>query len=365
MRRVPIDKLEPGMELARTIVGFTGRALLTKNTILTQTYITRLARLGIGSIYIKDGFDDSEIPEIIADEVFSLVSDKLSTTLKTFYISGALNVDAYKNSVNMLLDSIINNRHVLIQLEDIRAYSDHIFTHSINVAVYAIMTGISMGYQERQLAVLGLGALLHDIGMIVVDPAVLSEPEALANLDDERINQHPEFGFNILRNYQEISTIASHIAYQHHERFDGTGFPRGLKGKEILDFARIVAVTDTFDNLVADRPDRDGLNTTDALINIKNRAGTHFDPEMVEAFASNVAMYPVGCLVKLNSGHTAVVTEVKRASSDRPVINIIYDASGNTLKPSMAVDLSLSKDIEIVRRLSIEETEAIRGKIET
>lgn len=365
MYRVPIDKLKPGMVLARTIVGFTGRALLTKNTKLTDTYINRLAKLGVGSIYIQDGLDDGEIPEIITDQVFSQVSERLSSSLKTFYINGVLNVDVYKNSVNMLMDSILSNRHVLIQLEDIRAYSDYIFTHSINVAVYAIMTGISLGYSEKELSVLGLGALLHDIGMIVVDPLVLSEPKALVNLEASTINQHAEFGFNILRNYPEISTISSHIAYQHHERFDGTGFPRGLKGKEILEVAKIAAVADTFDTLIADDPKQVGLSTTDALIYIKNHAGTLFDPDIVNAFASNVAIYPVGCLLKLNSGDIAVVTSVKRINSEHPTINIIYDSQGHLLKPSVAIDLSTSSEVAIERRLTLEETEAIRGKIES
>ncbi len=363
MRRVPIDKLKPGMVLARTIVGFTGRALLTKNTTLSETYISRLAKLGVGSIYIQDGLDDGDIPEIIADEVFSQVSERLSSSLKTFYINGALNVDIYKNSVNMLLDSILQNRSVLIQLEDIRAYSDYIFTHSINVAVYSIMTGISLGYAEKELSVLGLGALLHDIGLIVVDPSVLSDPFALVNLDEDKINQHPEFGFNILRNYKEISAVSAHIAYQHHERVDGTGIPRGMKGKEILEMARIVAVVDTFDTLVADHPNQVGMSTTDALIYIKNHADSYFDSEIVEAFASNVAMYPIGCLLKLNTGHIAVVIAVKRINSDKPTISIIYDSDGKPIKPPITIDLSTSSEAAIERRLSAEETDSIRGKI--
>ena len=210
----------------------------------------------------------------------------------------------------MLMDSILSNRHVLIQLEDIRAYSDYIFTHSINVAVYAIMTGISLGYSEKELSVLGLGALLHDIGMIVVDPLVLSEPKALVNLEASTINQHAEFGFNILRNYRKFYDLISYWPININERFDGTGFPRGLKGKEILEVAKIAAVADTFDTLIADDPKQIGLSTTDALIYIKNHAGTLFDPDIVNAFASNVAIYPVGCLLKLNSGDIAVVTSV-------------------------------------------------------
>lgn len=364
MRRVPVEDLQPGMVVARTVMGFTGRALLTENTSLTDNYIARLGKLGIGSVYVKDGLGDGDVPEIVSEEVLFSVSNRLNNSLKTFAVNNSINVTAFKDSVNLLLNNILSNRHVLIQLEDIRSFSDYVFTHSINVAVYSIMTGISLGYSESKLADLGLGALLHDIGMVALDAQILTDPQALSIVDRDQIKLHPELGFNLLRQQREISTLSAHIAYQHHERIDGKGYPRGLEGKQILDYAKIVAVTDTFDAVISDRPHRTGCTTTEAMIIIKKLSGTHFDPVFVEAFASNVALYPMGSLLKLDTGHLAVVTSVNRFNSDRPRISVICNQAGELIKPVYELDLAETPEISVVRRLSYEETQLIRLQIE-
>ncbi len=363
MRRIPLEDLRPGMVVARTVMGFTGRALLTENTRLTDNYIVRLGKIGIGSVYIKDGLGDGEVPEIVSEKVLFSVSNNLNNSLKSFTVNNSINVTSFKKSVNLLLENILSNRNVLIQLEDIRSFSDYVFTHSINVAVYSIMTGISLGYSENRLADLGLGALLHDIGMLALDAQILNDPEALSIVDRNKIKLHPELGFNLLRQQREISTLSAHVAYQHHERVDGKGYPRGLEGSQILDYAKIVAVTDTFDAVISDRPHRTGCTTTDAMVVIKKLSGTHFDPVFVEAFASNVALYPVGSVLKLNTEHLAVVTSVNRFNSDRPRISVICNQAGDLIKPSYEIDLAETPEISVMRRLTYEETQIIRLRI--
>ncbi|MEN6390052.1 MAG: HD domain-containing phosphohydrolase [Syntrophomonas sp.] len=364
MRRVPVEDLQPGMVVARTVMGFTGRALLTENTSLTDNYIARLGKIGIGSVYIKDGLGDGQVPELVSEAVLFSVTNNLNSSLKTFTADNSINVTSFKKSVKLLLENILNNPSVLIQLEDIRSFSDYVFTHSINVAVYSIMTGISLGYSESSLADLGLGALLHDIGMLTLDAQFLTDPEALSIVERDKIKLHPELGFNLLRQHREISTLSAHIAYQHHERVDGKGYPRCLNGSQILDYAKIVAVTDTFDAVISDRPHRTGCTTTDAMVVIKKLSGTHFDPVFVEAFASNVALYPVGSVLKLNTGHLAVVTSVNRFNSDRPRISMICSQAGDLIKPAYEIDLAQTPEISVMRRLTYEETQIIRLRIE-
>lgn len=364
MRRVPVKDLQPGMVVARTVMGFTGRALLTENTRLTENYITRLGKIGIGSVYIKDGLGDGEVPELVSEEVLFAVSNNLNSSLKAFTASSSINVTSFKKSVDLLMNNILNNRSVLIQLENIHSFSDYVFTHSINVAVYSMMTGISLGYAENSLADLGLGALLHDIGMLALDAQIINDPQALSIMERDKIKLHPELGFNLLRQQREISTMSAHIAYQHHERVNGKGYPRGLNGNQILNYAKIVAVTDKFDSVVSDRPHRTGCTITDAMVLIKKLSGTHFDPVFVEAFASNVALYPVGSVLKLNTGHLAVVTSVNRFNSDRPRISVICNHAGDLIKPAYEIDLMHTSEISVKRRLTHEETQIIRLRIE-
>ncbi|HWP97825.1 MAG TPA: HD domain-containing phosphohydrolase [Syntrophomonadaceae bacterium] len=364
MRRVVIEQLRPGMVIGRTIVGYSGKALLAKDTMLNELYISRLAKLGIGSVYVKDGLGDVDIPEIITQEVLSSVSNKLSTTIKVFSANQVLAVDVLKKSVNLLLDNLLANRNMLVQLDEIRTYSDYLFTHSINVAVLSIMTGLALGYMERNLAELGLGALLHDIGMIAIDASIVANSEALSAMEEEKILEHPEIGFNILRTYDEISKTAAHIAFQHHENVDGTGYPRQLHGFGIIEYARIVAVADAFDALIADRPERKGCNTTEALMTIKNQIDCRFDPVIVEAFASNIAMYPIGSLVCLNTGQIGLVTSLTKINSDHPVITVVCDENGKLISPVHEINLTQSREVSIEKRLSDEETDRIRVQIQ-
>lgn len=358
MRRIHLEHLQPGMIIARTVVGVDGLALLTKNTTLTEMYIARLKKLGLGSIYIKDVTGDVEVPEIISEQVRRSLTNTLNNSMKELSSGKTIDMRPLKKSVNLLLDNIISKHDALIQLEEIRTYDDYVFLHSINVAVFAIMTGQTLGYTENQLSELGLGALLHDIGMISVDPAVLYKVGPLTPQENDQIRAHAQIGFNMLRTYREVSTKSMHIAYQHHERMDGQGYPRGLPGSQILDYARIVSIVDTFDALISDRPHRTGCTTTDALTVIRKLAGTCFDPEIIEAFAANVALYPMNSLVRLNTGHTAVVVAVNRHRFNRPVIRVIFDPLNNPIQ-NYEIDLSVSNEVSIVKRLTYDEIELL------
>lgn len=358
MRRIHLEHLKPGMIIARAVVGVDGLALLTKNTRLTEMYIARLKKMGLGSVYIKDAMNDAEIPEIISEQLRRSLTNTLNNSIKELSSGKTIDMRPLKKSVNLLLDNIISKHDALIQLEEIRTYDDYVFLHSINVAIFAIMTGQTLGYTEKQLSELGLGALLHDIGMIAVDPAVLYKVGPLTHQENDQIRAHAEIGFNMLRTYREVSTQSMHIAYQHHERMDGQGYPRGLTGSQILDYARIVSIVDTFDALISDRPHRTGCTTTDALTVIRKLAGTCFDPEIIEAFAANVALYPMNSLVRLNTGHTAIVVAVNRHRLNSPVIRVIFDSHNNRI-PEYEIDLGVAKDLSIVKRLTYEEIELL------
>lgn len=363
MRRVYVDELEPGMIIARTVVGVDGRPLLTQNTPLTASYILRLRGLGIGSIYVKDGFSDIEIPEIVSTQVLTAVSTNLKQSMETFVAKRNIDMAAMKKSVSLLIENILANRQVLIQIDDIRSYNDYLLFHSLNVAIFSIMTGLSMGYNEANLMDLGLGSLLHDIGLISIDPSLLNKAEELTTLEKHQLNQHPEIGFNILRHYREVSTPAAHIAYQHHERVDGFGYPRQLQKKQIVEYARIAAMADTFDEIVSDHPYRKGYSTAEGLVVLRRLTRSHFDGDVVEAFASNIAIYPVGSLLKLNTGYIAVVTAVNKWNQYHPIVQVISDANGFLLEPNYSLDLRKATEVQIVHRLTEKEAEIIRSGI--
>lgn len=363
MRRVLAEDLELGMIVGRTVFGADGRPLLTQNMQLTEKYIGKLKTLGIGSVYIKDSFTDIEIPEVVSSKVLNQVAGNLKNSLSSLAAQKSVDVNMLKKGVSMLIDDILSNRHLLIQLEDIHSYNDYLFFHSVNVAILSIMTGLSLGYREADMVDLGLGALLHDIGMILIDNEIVSKAENLTPVELVEIRKHPEIGFNMLRNNREVSATAAHIAYQHHEKFDGTGYPRKMMRKQILEYARITAVADTYDAIVSDHPYRKGYSTREAITIIKKLDGTHFDPDIVEAFLSNIAVYPVGSMVLLNTGHIAVVTSVTRFNQDNPVIHVLCDQRGKMVKRIFKIDLSKTSEVIISRPLSKEETNDVYLKV--
>lgn len=363
MKRVYWEDLESGMVIARTVLGLDGRALLNENTRLTPTYIERLEQLGIRSVYIKDGLGDVDIPEIVSIQALNAVSQTLEKTIKDLSKKNMLDMASLKRSISLLVEDILSNRNLLIQLEDIRAYDDYLYFHSINVAIFSIMTGLTIGYPESKLMDLGLGALLHDIGMIMLDPQISKKATPLSQAEINVIRSHCEIGFNILKTYREVSITTAHIAYQHHERIDGHGYPRQLDGRHILEYARIVAVADTFAALISDRPYRNGYTSTEALVVLEKLASSYFDLSIVEAFAANVAIYPIGSVVQLDYGHLALVTSVTRVNSMRPVVHIISDSKGMLLNKTLVVDLSKNAEPNIVKRLNDEELDDLRSRI--
>jgi HD-GYP domain-containing protein (c-di-GMP phosphodiesterase class II) len=363
MKRVYTEELQAGMIVARTVMGTEGRHFINQNTELTVNLIQKLQELGIASIFVKDNLIDIEAEDIVSNKVLATVSSTLKQSLNAFRNGKELDMVSLRKSVNLLIDEVILNRNTLIQKEEIRSHDDYLLFHPISVSVYAIMTGLSLGYPEGNIVDLGLGTLLHDIGMMTIDRLIINNPGTLNQQEMDVIKQHPEIGFNILRSYRELSTTSAHIAYQHHERVDGSGYPRGLRDKEIVEYAKIAAVADTFDAVISDHPYRKAYCITDGLTVLKGLQNSFFDAEIVDAFISNIALYPIGSLVRLVDGRIAVVIAANRFNMTRPVIEIMTDEHGNPLKTNLTVDLQKNSKVNISGRLNKEQVADVLERI--
>lgn len=354
MRLVGIDEIKPDMELARNIYNADGRILLNSGVNLTQNYIIRLKNLGINSLYIKDEFSPEEdnYPDIISER--SRI-ETMNTVKKSFYslqTKRKLNVRVIQSTVNNLIDELLHNYDVLISLKDIRVFDDYTYAHSVNVCILSLITGITLSYNDLKLKELGVGALLHDIGKTKISKEVLNKPDDLTEAEYKEMQNHSQYGFDILRQYPEISLLSAHIAFQHHERLDGTGYPRKLPAKDIHEYAKIVAVADVYDSLMADRPYRPSYTVNQALSILKRSAGSHLDEKIINALAANIAVYPIGTLVELNTGSIGIVCDINREQPTRPIVRIIYDTKHKNNCPFLEVDLSKKNTILIVRELS-------------
>lgn len=360
VRRVLIENLKPDMELARTIFNSDGRILLHAGMILTEHYIKRLANLSIASVYIKDHiFDEQDLHDIISEETRIATIKAVKESFAILEQDRRLNISLVKNLVSNILEELLSNPNVVINLSDIRVFDDYTFAHSVNVCVLSLLTGIVLGYNESRLKELGIGALLHDVGKTRINKDLLNKPDDLTREEFEEVKRHTEYGFEIIRQYPEVSILSAHIALQHHERWDGHGYPRGLAGENVHEYARIAAVADVYDALLADRPYRPSYSISQAITIIKRMSAIYFDERCVMAMVANIAVYPVGSFVQLNTGDYGVIIDVNKHSPTRPVIRVFSDKYGRRLSQVNEIDLSKLSTIMVFKILNQEEIEQL------
>lgn len=182
-----------------------------------------------------------------------------------------------------------------------------LFFHSVNVAILSLLMGMELGLGTDDLQNLGLAAILHDIGKMFVNSEILHKPTSLAPDEYKEVKQHVKLGYNFLKATFEIPAQVYVAVLQHHERYDGKGYPNELGGDNIHLFGRIIAVTDVYDALTANRPYRKPIPASKALDYIVSGNGTLFDRRLTNIFVRKVAHYPVGTYVRLNSGHSGIV----------------------------------------------------------
>jgi len=330
MRKIQIDYAKPGMILARSIFTSDGNVLLGCGVRLNQRYIDRLKEKGIYHIYIEDELSQGiEIIDVITDETRikakEIVRSVMFDIAKGYEISDAYQVTKI---VNQIVDELLENKDVLVNLNDMRLMDDYTFGHCVNVCVLSVMTGIAMGYNQLRLRELGVGALLHDIGKMKIPISLLNKPGQLTDDEYNEIKRHTILGFDILRNCDAISKTSANTALAHHERCDGTGYPNGLMKDQIHDFSKIVAIADVYDAMTSDRAYRKALEPYKAVEYIQGMSMTQFDYNVVKVFIGNISIYPVGSGVVLNTGEKGLVVKVNKEFPTRPRVRIILDKNG-------------------------------------
>lgn len=225
-----------------------------------------------------------------------------------------------------------------VNLNRFRTYDNYTYVHSINVAILATLVGSQMGYYGKCLHNLCLGALLHDLGKLMTPISILQKPSSLTPEEFKIVKMHPVQGQHMLQNVEVPPEVLQSIR-QHHERWNGKGYPDRLIKRGIHLSAQIVAVADVFDALTADRPYRKGLPPYHAYELVVSGSKTDFAPDVVQALRRSLVLYPENSVVKLNTGEIGIVIVVPRNHPTRPLVRIIFDEQGNYVKNEKAIDL--------------------------
>lgn len=377
MRRIHLDNTKPGMILGKTIYGYNYEVLLNRGVTLTDAYIKLLKNRGFVRIYVDDKeTEDIAIEDPISDKIRIMSTKAVFKTYKVTQSSLAnieaetsesiikcINTPKIKKSfqenhafkqlcddINSFLEDIMN-QDILSGLNSIKSFDNYTYEHSVDTAVIAVIIAKRLFLGKDKLMQLAMGEFLHDIGKIFVDEKIINKPGKLTPEEYDQIKQHPTYGYELLKDVQKIGTAAAHIPYQHHERQDGKGYPRGLKGTNRLDtkgiaytevekmimLAEIAALADFYDACSSDRPYRPGLQPDMVYTLIQEGAGSQFNKELVDCFLLSVPKYPVGYEVRIKNGtykdFTGVVASLNLHDLSKPKVKLLLDDKKNKIGP--------------------------------
>lgn len=326
MDRVKVEDLQPGMKVHKNIFDKYGKLLLAEGTILREHYIRKLELYGVAEIAvdIRDAINNDELAmqtsesDIIYQEAFGAIKDVLLKVKNGHSIDAKVIVEVVEN----IVDKVTKDAQTFLRLSSIRETDNYTYLHSIDVCIYSIIMGKNLGFNNKSLNKLGLGAMLHDIGKGKIPSEILLKPGPLTEDEFNIMKNHTIYGYEIITNSSNLDMVTANIALQHHERWDGLGYPGHLKGNGIDAFARIVTICDIYDALTANRVYRGRILPHEAAEYIINNNGIIADPTLTENFVRNVAVYPLGATVLLSTGEIGRVAEIHSSMPLRPVVDI-------------------------------------------
>ncbi|HEY8394096.1 MAG TPA: HD-GYP domain-containing protein [Thermaerobacter sp.] len=319
-RTLDTAAIRPGAVLDQPVYDLEGRLLLEAGTVLTESHLHQLRRLGYRGLAVR-GAGEEPSHGIVSDRVHALARGVVRKVFEAERAGRKWELGPVREVVHALIDSIDPRPTGRLRICDSRTEAEYLFAHNVQVCVLAVLVAKLMGLSERQQVEIGVGAILHDIGKIFVDEAILNKPGRLTEEEWEQIRRHPVDGFEILRRVPGCSILSAHIAYQHHERLDGSGYPRRLRGPDIHLHARICAVVDVFDALISDRPYRRALPVAGAMRVLREQSGMKLDATAVgvldrwlrsvapQVFAEKQETRPAGSPLPGEAGRSSAATD--------------------------------------------------------
>ncbi|MFQ5560884.1 MAG: HD-GYP domain-containing protein [Nitrospinota bacterium] len=259
------------------------------------------------------------------------------------------NIDsiATKAVVGNLLDSIVREKNAMLCISLLKNKDEYTKIHSMNVSVILLAFGHHIGLPKEDLEHLGLGGLVHDVGRIHMPQKILDKPASLTTEEFEIVKTHVTEGVKLLESTKNISQQAISVAQLHHERQNGSGYPKGLKGDEIPLFGQMSAIVDVYDSITTPRSYSDSIAPHEALKLIYgwSRESGEFNSELVEKFIQCMGVYPIGSLVELNTGDVGIVTSVNRQSPLKPELVLVLKPDLTRYHPLKMIDTAEDKSV--------------------
>ena len=338
MRYMTLKNLKVGMKMAKPLIDENGNILLKEGNLLSSAVYNRIQKMDVQGLYVNDEISAGiEVEDLIR---YNLKSDALKALL-------GKNVQKSIALAKEIVSDLRERSSLQVNLIDIKNNKNFPQKHCVSVCIYSVIIGLAMKLSEEQLINLAVAAMLHDIAKFDLPESLLYKPAPLSPSEEKIMKQLPKVSYEKLSLFTEISSQTRHAILMHHENEDGSGYPFGKKGSEIHLLAKIVHVANSFDSLISPSF-KTPVSIPEAVEYIMGAAGTIFNKEVVKAFISSFAIYPVGTQVKLSNGEVGIVASNEH-NSLRPVVRLLNEKLNYPL-----IDLSDNKQYLNVTILGIE-----------
>ena len=274
-----------------------------------------------------------------AKEIVTATRETVYDIMDDVRLGRSINTTAAKKVVADMVDSVIRNPDALMCLNQLKNKDEYTALHSLRVCVLALAFGRHLDFSNEELNMLGIGALLHDVGKMKVPNDVLNKPGRLTEEEFELMKSHVPRGVEILEQTHGIPPASIDVARYHHERYGGGGYAAGMKGDRIGLFGSVGAIVDCYDAITSDRCYHVGMSAHDALNKMYSWRGKDFQPLLVEQFIQCMGIYPIGSVVELSTGSIGVVISVNRLRRLKPRVALVLNPDKTPFQPVKVIDL--------------------------
>lgn len=376
-KKISVEQLKPGMFIADLGAAWMDHPFLRSQfAVKDEATIAKILETGIREVYIdpRQGLDvadaptEHEVHQELEAEMLRVAAEPIQVKrvgtreelgrakvvhgeankiihniMNDVRLGKQVQVEAVEPVVEKMTESILRNSGALLSLCRVKNKDDYTFQHSVSVCALLVAFCRAANLDAETIRLAGIGGLLHDIGKVHVPIKLLNKPDRYTDEEFARMKSHVVESKKILDATEGISEISVQVAYEHHERHDGSGYAQGLKGEQISLMGRMAAICDVYDAITSDRVYHKGLAPHEALRKIFEWSKFHFDPALVQQFMRATGIYPVGTMVMLESGRIGVVLEQSEVSLLRPLVRVFYDSKRMLYLPPAEVDLAKSE----------------------
>lgn len=278
-----------------------------------------------------------------AKKIYDKTRSYIDTALNDVRLGESVDTKQAKVLVGELAENIARSPNAMVWLTHLKNRDEYTSIHCMNVCILALSFGRYIGLERNELELLGLGALLHDLGKMYVPDEILNKPGKLTEAEFEIIKRHPVDGHKLLSSKDDMPRASLDIVLHHHERTDGTGYPAGLNDSQLDRLVKMASIVDVYDAITSDRCYHDGMSPYEGLKNMYNWTEGNFDPELMQLFIKCLGIYPVGSIVEINQGQIGVVVGVNEETKLKPVVLIVMDKDKQPLKMRKLINMASPK----------------------